>query len=82
MGDIRGVGLFQGIDIVKDKKTREQDGELASKIILIMRAKNILVSRDGVAGNVLKIKPPMVFNKDNVDQLIKGLHEVFTLLSQ
>ena len=33
-------------------------------------------------GNVLKIKPPIVFNKENVDELMKGLHEVFGQLSQ
>lgn len=63
MGDVRGVGLFQGIDIVKCKKTKEQDGETALKIITMMRERNVLVSRDGVKANVLKIKPPIIFNK-------------------
>ena len=82
VGDIRGVGLFQGIDIVKDKESRVEDGELASKIILMMREKDILVSRDGVEGNVLKIKPPLVFNKENVDELMAGFHQVFKQLSE
>lgn len=63
MGDVRGVGLFQGIDIVKCKQTKEQDGETALKIITMMRERNVLVSRDGVKANVLKIKPPIIFNK-------------------
>ena len=67
---------------MKDKESKVEDGELASKIILMMREKNILVSRDGMKGNVLKIKPPIVFNKENVDELIKGLHEVFKQLSE
>ena len=67
MGDIRGVGLFQGIDIVKSKESKEEDGETAAKIILMMRERHVLVSRDGKKGNVLKIKPPIVFNKENVD---------------
>ena len=76
VGDIRGVGLFQGIDIVKDKESRVEDGELASKIILMMREKDILVSRDGVEGNVLKIKPPIIFNKADADFLISTLDRV------
>lgn len=42
----------------------------------MMRGKNILVSRDGVEGNVLKIKPPLVFNKSNVDELMAAFHEI------
>lgn len=70
VGDIRGFGLFQGIDIVKDKESKIEDGDLAKRIILKMRAKGVLVSRDGIHGNVLKIKPPLVFTKENVDELI------------
>jgi len=44
---------------------------------MAMRKKLILVSRDGMKANVLKIKPPIVFNKKNVDTLIDNLKEVF-----
>lgn len=77
---MRGVGLFQGIDIVKSKETKEENGEMAKKIIMAMRERLILVSRDGVKANVLKIKPPIVFNKANVDTLVDNLKEVFNLL--
>lgn len=77
VGEIRGVGLFQGIDIVKDKESRIEDGDMAKKIISLMREKFVLVSRDGVKANVLKIKPPIVFKKENVDTLIEKLLETF-----
>lgn len=77
MGDIRGLGLFQGIDIVKSKESREEDGDLAKEIIMKMRRKLVLVSRDGPLHNVLKIKPPIIFNKENVDTLIEKLKETF-----
>lgn len=73
MGDIRGEGLFQGIDIVENKESKVENGDLAKKIILRMREKGVLVSRDGVKGNVLKIKPPIVFDKSNVDELVGKL---------
>ena len=81
VGDIRGEGLFQGIDIVEDKESRVENGRLASQIILKMREKGVLVSRDGMKGNVLKIKPPIVFNKSNVDQLIGTFEVVMKELS-
>ncbi len=80
MGDVRGLGLFQGIDIVKSKESKEEDGELAKKIIMRMRDKLVLVSRDGPLHNVLKIKPPLVFNKSDVDTLIERLKETLSEL--
>lgn len=80
VGDIRGLGLFQGIDIVKSKESRIEDGDYAKKIITRMREKLVLISRDGPQHNVLKIKPPIVFNKANVDTLIENLKETLTEL--
>lgn len=77
VGDIRGVGLFQGIDIVHSKQSRREDGDTAKVVITRMRERLILVSRDGPLHNVLKIKPPIVFNKKNVDTLMENLKEVF-----
>ena len=76
VGDIRGVGLFQGIEIVHSKQSRREDGDTAKTIITRMRERLILVSRDGPLHNVLKIKPPIVFNKKNVDTLVENLKEV------
>lgn len=76
VGDIRGVGLFQGIDVVKSKQSRLEDGETAKEVITRMRERLILISRDGPLHNVLKIKPPIVFNKQNVDTLIENLKQV------
>ena len=67
------MGLFQGIDIVKNKESKEGDGALAKKIIMKMREKLVLVSRDGPQQNVLKIKPPIIFNKENADTLVDKL---------
>lgn len=78
VGDIRGMGFFQGIDIVKSKESREEDGELAKKIITRMRERLILVSRDGPKANVLKFKPPLVFSKVDVDTLIDNLKATFS----
>lgn len=73
VADHRGMGLFQGIEIVEDKKSKKPSEETAKKIALFCREKNVIVSRDGVYGNIIKIKPPMVFSKENVDELMEVL---------
>lgn len=76
IGDVRGPGFFQGIELVKDMETLEPAAEQASYLANRMRDHAILMSTDGPYHNVLKIKPPMLFNRSNVDFLIETLHKV------
>jgi len=78
IGDVRGMGLFVGIDLVVDRESRKANKECAQIVLQRMREENILLSADGPEGNVLKIKPPMVFTKENVDELISVLDRVLT----
>jgi ethanolamine-phosphate phospho-lyase len=64
IGDVRGNGLFIGIEIVKDNSL-EPDTELAHLIKNQLRNKNILISTDGPFDSVLKTKPPLCFTKEN-----------------
>lgn len=75
IGDVRGAGLFLGIELNDAEKTPlpEQASYLANR----MKDFKILMSTDGPNHNVLKIKPPMVFSIDNAKELIFRLHEVF-----
>lgn len=73
IGEVRGQGLFVGVDFVRDKASMEPDGALCSAIKDSLREQRILVSSDGYHGNVLKIRPPMVFSRENADMLIEGL---------
>lgn len=77
IGDIRGYGYFIGIDLVKDRKTREPATDWAKVILQRMRDSFILMSLDGPYSNVLKFKPPLVFNKQNAERLIETLDKVF-----
>ncbi|MEM7030456.1 MAG: aminotransferase class III-fold pyridoxal phosphate-dependent enzyme [Chloroflexota bacterium] len=76
VGDVRGLGLFIGIELVLNRKTLEPAPLHASYIVERMRDHNILLSTDGPYHNVLKFKPPLVFSKDNADLLIKTLDQV------
>ncbi|CAB3385760.1 Hypothetical predicted protein [Cloeon dipterum] len=76
VGDVRGVGLFVGIELVKDQITKEPATDAAVYVVKRMRENFILLSSDGPYNNVLKLKPPMVFSLENADHFIKILDEL------
>lgn len=78
VGDVRGSGLYIGIDIVKDRRTREPDRETAEKIVNGMRARNILIGIAGRHGNVLKIRPPLCFSREHADIFLDGFRGSLT----
>ena len=71
IGDVRGEGLFLGVEIIGTKKSPNRS--LAQEIKNSLRDKNILLSTDGPFDNVIKTKPPLVFNKENVDRVVLSL---------
>ena len=76
IGDVRGAGLFIGIELIRDIENLEPAAIEADKIINQMKDQKILLSTDGPDHNVIKIKPPMVFNKDNADEFLLKLSHV------
>jgi 4-aminobutyrate aminotransferase-like enzyme len=62
-----GKGLFIGIDLIINGNLSLPNQKLATKLINILRLRGVLLSTDGPFNNVIKIKPPLVFNKDNAD---------------
>ncbi len=76
IGDVRGLGLYLGAELVRDRQTLEPAAEEASTIANRMRDKGILISTDGPLHNVLKIKPPLVFTAENADFLVEMLGEI------
>lgn len=73
IGDIRGRGLLLGVDLVTDRTSREPASGRAQAVLDQMRERGVLVGSTGPSGNVLKIRPPMVFSRDNADLLIDTL---------
>jgi 4-aminobutyrate aminotransferase-like enzyme len=78
IGDVRGMGLFIGIELVKNRETLAPAAAEASDIIERMKEKGILLSVDGPLHNVLKIKPPIVFDRENADFLVAVLDNVLS----
>jgi 4-aminobutyrate aminotransferase-like enzyme len=77
LGPLRAAGLFLGQDIVTDAAP---DAAKTSRIVNALRAARILISATGPRGNVLKIRPPLVFSRDNVDLFLNRLDDVLRAL--
>jgi 4-aminobutyrate aminotransferase-like enzyme len=73
IGDVRGVGLFVGVELVRDRKTLEPAQEETRAIVNGMREDGVLVGIEGAHRNILKLRPPLVFSKANADQLVAAL---------
>lgn len=76
IGDVRGLGLFIGFEMVKSKSCRTPATQVAQWIVDRMKSMHrVLISSDGPHDNVLKLKPPMVFTKENADEFFAAFKE-------
>jgi len=75
IGDVRGDGLFIGVELVSDQRNTPAP-ELAAFIVNEMRQKQVLISATGPAANVLKIRPPLVFQPEHATLLLQTLASV------
>ena len=73
IGDVRGSGLFLGVELVKDRGTLEPASQAASRIKNFLRDRRVLIGTDGPHDNVLKIRPPMTFDAEAADCLLESL---------
>lgn len=78
IGDVRGLGLFLGVELVESRNTLAPAAELANHVVEAMKDAGVLVSTDGPDENVIKIKPPMVFNRSNADQLVEAMDKALS----
>jgi len=73
IGDVRGMGLFIGVELVKDRQTKAPAAELTKELIEYFKANYILLSIEGPLHNILKIKPPIVFDLDDARKFLAVL---------
>ncbi len=77
IGDVRGEGFFLGFELIRNRETLEPADKETSYLANRMRQHGILNSTDGLHHNVIKIKPPMCFDKANADFLLTKFEEIF-----
>jgi 4-aminobutyrate aminotransferase-like enzyme len=81
VGDVRGKGLYIGVELVRDRKSKEPDRAAATSIVEMLRDRNILVGIAGPYGNIVKIRPPLCFARDHAYLLVKALSDSLATLS-
>lgn len=80
IGDIRGHGLFVGLEWVSDRDKKTADRAGAIKVVNTLKDKGFLTSNAGAFGNVVKIRPPLVFKREHADAFLDAFHETMAEL--
>lgn len=70
IGDVRGQGLMVGVELVKDRTTKEPATTETSMIFERCKDMGVLIGKGGLGGNTFRIKPPMCITKADVDYLV------------
>jgi len=81
IGDVRGMGLMLGVELVRDRVTKEPANTEAADVLEACKDRGLLLGKGGLFGNVLRIKPPMCLTRDDADFLADCLDEVLGGLS-
>lgn len=81
MGDVRGMGLMQAIEFVKDRGSKEPAPELTNKFMEECRRRGLLVGKGGLLGNVVRTSPPLNISKADVDEAIRIMDESLATIS-
>jgi len=76
IGDVRGVGLALGVELVRDRATLEPARTETKRVLDLMRDNGVLIGSDGKHGNVLKLRPPLVFRREHADRVVAVLDRV------
>ena len=80
IGEVRGKGLMLGLELVKSRETREPAAPQMIEVMEMCKDRGLLIGKGAMAGNCIRIKPPLCINKDDVDFIVKTLDEVFSEL--
>jgi alanine-glyoxylate transaminase / (R)-3-amino-2-methylpropionate-pyruvate transaminase len=81
MGEVRGMGLMLGVELVRDRKTKEPANTAAADVLELCKERGLILGKGGLFGNTLRIKPPMCLTKDDADFLVDCLDEVLDLVT-
>lgn len=80
IGDVRGKGLFWGLELVKDRKTKEPAWEEAEKIMQLCKEQGLLIGQSGFSFHVLRIGPPLNITKERIEEAVQILDSSFEKL--
>ena len=75
IGDVRGYGLFRGLEFVTDLKSKTPDKKTAVRVVNALKERGFLTGNAGAYDNVLKVRPPLVFSKDDAEEFLGALEQ-------
>ena len=82
IGDVRGMGLMLGVELVTDRETKEPAGAETAAVVDAMKEMGVLVGKGGLFGNVLRIKPPMCITKEDAGFTLAVLDRALSMAAQ
>lgn len=80
IGDVRGMGLMQGVELVRDRNTREPASEEMRRLMDLSRENGLIIGKGGLFSNVIRISPPLTCSRGDVDNAIRLLDRSFSQL--
>jgi alanine-glyoxylate transaminase/(R)-3-amino-2-methylpropionate-pyruvate transaminase len=80
IGEVRGMGLMLGVELVRDRITKEPASTETAEVLELCKVRGLLVGKGGINGNVLRIKPPMCLTTNDADFLVDCLDEVLEVI--
>jgi 4-aminobutyrate aminotransferase-like enzyme len=75
VGEVRGMGLMQGVELVKDRKTKEPAPQAAAAVLEGAKDRGLIIGKGGMYGNVLRISPPLIVTTEDADQAADVIDE-------
>lgn len=78
IGEVRGMGLMQGIELVEDRKSKAPASKRANLVLEAMKRRHVLIGKGGLFGNCLRIAPPMLVEEPQVDEMVAALDSALT----
>jgi 4-aminobutyrate aminotransferase-like enzyme len=82
IGDVRGMGLMIGVELVRDLATKEPATDEARRVLDLMKDDGVIIGRGGIFSNVLRLQPPMIITKGDCDHLVASLKKALESVSK
>ncbi|MBU2568014.1 MAG: aminotransferase class III-fold pyridoxal phosphate-dependent enzyme, partial [Elusimicrobia bacterium] len=82
IGEVRGMGLMLGLELVRDRKTKEPAAKEMLRLMDLCKDRGLFIGKGAMAGNVIRIKPPLCIGKDDADFIVKTLDETLGIVEK
>lgn len=82
IGDVRGMGLLVAVELVHDRETKEPAPELAARVLDAAKERGLIIGKGGLYANTLRISPPLIISRPDVDAAIEALDGAFTAAAE